>query len=151
MTTLHESKCSTGRQPCSQGLANVAVRRSFALRALQWPSATLAFMRLPGPLAVCILLLCAPFGAALGQQPTAADVAARIAAQNELFEEQYQTDLKLSPQMATAYGDYRYNDQLDDDSLAGNVRQHSADEAYLARLKAISTAGFPDQIGRAHV
>src|ERR1017187_5023161 len=107
-------------------------------------------MRLPGPLAVCVLLLCAPLRAALGEQATAADVAARIAAQNELFEEQYQTDLKMSPQMATAYGDYRYNDQLDDDSLAGNVRQHAADEAYLARLQAISTAGFPDQDELSH-
>ena len=73
-----------------------------------------------------------------------------MAAQNELFEEQYQTDLKLSPQMATAYGDYRYNDQLDDDSLAGNVRQHAADEDYLARLQAISTAGFPDKDELSH-
>jgi uncharacterized protein (DUF885 family) len=107
-------------------------------------------MRLPGPLAVCVLLLCAPIRAALGQQPAGSDVAARVAAQNELFEEQYQTDLKLSPQMATAYGDYRYNDQLDDDSLAGNVRQHAADEAHLARLQAISTAGFPDQDELSH-
>src|ERR1035441_2756944 len=118
---------------------------------LHWPSATLAFMRLSGALAVCVLLLCAPLRAALGQPPAAADVAVRIAAQNELFEEQYQTGLKLSPQMATAYGDYRYNDQLGDDSLAGNVRQHSADEAYLARLQAISTARFPDRLGERRV
>jgi len=34
----------------------------------------------------------------------------RIAAQNALFEEQYQTDLRNFPERATAFGDYRYND-----------------------------------------
>jgi len=42
----------------------------------------------------------------------------RLAQQNALFEEQYQADLKASPERATAFGDYRYNDQLDDESLA---------------------------------
>ncbi len=74
-----------------------------------------------------------------------ASVAARFAAQNALFEEQYQSDLKASPETATAYGDYRYNDQLDDYSLAGAESEHATDETFLARLKAISTAGFAEQ------
>src|ERR1700684_358865 len=72
-------------------------------------------------------------------------VASRLAAQNTLFEEQYQSDLKASPETATAYGDYRYNDQLDDVSLAEVEREHAKDEKFLARLKAISTAGFSEQ------
>ncbi len=72
-------------------------------------------------------------------------VATRLAAQNALFEEQYQSDLKASPLTATAFGDYRYNDQLDDASLAEEEREHATDERFLARLKAISTAGFPEQ------
>jgi uncharacterized protein (DUF885 family) len=72
-------------------------------------------------------------------------VASRVAAQNTLFEEQYQSDLKASPQTATSYGDYRYNDQLDDVSLAEANRKHATDEKFLARLKAISTTGFPEQ------
>ena len=72
-------------------------------------------------------------------------VASRVAAQNTLFEEQYQSDLKASPQTATSYGDYRYNDQLDDVSLAEANREHATDEKFLARLKAISTTGFPEQ------
>jgi uncharacterized protein (DUF885 family) len=72
-------------------------------------------------------------------------VASRIAAQNALFEEQYQSDLKSSPETATSRGDYRYNDQLDDYSLAESQREHATDESFLARLKAISTAGFPEQ------
>ena len=52
-----------------------------------------------------------------------APVAARIAAQNALFEEIYQAQLKNSPETATAFGDYRYNDQLDDESLAAIARE----------------------------
>src|SRR5882757_6391226 len=74
-----------------------------------------------------------------------ASVDARLAAQNALFEELYQADLKNAPERATAYGDYRYNDQLSDRSLAAIDRRHSADVANLARLKAISTTGFPEQ------
>jgi uncharacterized protein (DUF885 family) len=72
-------------------------------------------------------------------------VASRLAAQNALFEEQYQSDLKSSPQTATSYGDYRYNDQLDNVSMAEAEREHSTDESFLARLKVISTEGFGEQ------
>jgi uncharacterized protein (DUF885 family) len=72
-------------------------------------------------------------------------VTSRLAAQNALFEEQYQSDLKSSPQTATAYGDYRYNDLLDQASLAEAAREHAVDEKFLARLNAISTAGFGEQ------
>jgi uncharacterized protein (DUF885 family) len=74
-----------------------------------------------------------------------APVASRVAAQNALFEEQYQADLKASPITATAYGDYRYNDRLDEASLAEAEREHATDEKFLSRLKAISTAGFSEQ------
>jgi len=77
-------------------------------------------------------------------------VASRIAAQNALFEEQYESDLKSHPERATAVGDYRYNDQLDDYSPAAFQRQHDSDASYLARLKAISTAGFPEQDALSH-
>src|SRR5229473_7510707 len=69
----------------------------------------------------------------------------RLATQNALFEELYQADLKNSPERATAYGDYRYNDQLSDRSLAAIDRRHTADIANLARLQAIPTTGFPEQ------
>jgi uncharacterized protein (DUF885 family) len=86
-------------------------------------------------------LLCACALSLNAQQP----VAARIAAQNALFEEYYQQSLKFSPESATAYGDYRYNDQLDDDSLAEVAREHASDLAFLTRLQAIPTAGLPEQ------
>ena len=74
----------------------------------------------------------------------------RLATQNALFEEVYQTDLKNSPERATAVGDYRYNDQLSDRSLAGIARRHSSDTAFLGRLKAIPTTGFPEQDTLSH-
>jgi uncharacterized protein (DUF885 family) len=72
-------------------------------------------------------------------------VAARVAAQNALFEEQFQSDMKMSPENATAFGDYRYNDKLDDESLAQEDREHTANVSFLARLKAISTDGMAEQ------
>ena len=72
-------------------------------------------------------------------------VASRLAAQNALFEQQYQSDLKSSPETATAYGDYRYNDQLDNVSMTEAEREHATDETFLARLKAIPTEGFGEQ------
>ena len=70
---------------------------------------------------------------------------ARLAEQNALFEEQYESDLKAHPEAATQFGDYRYNDQLSDNSIAGINGQHGRDTDFLRRLKAISTAGFREQ------
>jgi uncharacterized protein (DUF885 family) len=79
-----------------------------------------------------------------------APVAARIAAQNALFEEIYQAQLKNSPETATAFGDYRYNDQLDDESLAAIAREHATEVDFLAKLKAIPAAGMPEQDALSH-
>jgi len=79
-----------------------------------------------------------------------APLAARLAAQNALFEEEYQAELKAHPERATAFGDYRYNDQLDDDSLAGLTYNHATDLSFIARLDAIATDGFPEQDKLSH-
>jgi uncharacterized protein (DUF885 family) len=93
------------------------------------------------------LLIACSFTAAAKDPETVAD---RIAAQNALFEEQYQADLKAHPERATAVGDYRYNDQLDDFSPAASQRQNEADRKFLARLNAISTADFGEQDKLSH-
>jgi uncharacterized protein (DUF885 family) len=79
---------------------------------------------------------------ALGQTASVAD---RVAKQNALFEEFYQAGLKNFPERATAYGDYRYNSQLGQVSLADVARQHAEGDDFLARLKAIPTDGMSDQ------
>ena len=88
------------------------------------------------------------FIAALSQFPSAqpsTSVATRLAAQNALFDNSWQATLKMNPTLATAVGDYRYNDQLDDDSLAASAARHQHDVADLASIKAIDSAGFPEQ------
>ncbi|HEY3620479.1 MAG TPA: DUF885 domain-containing protein [Candidatus Sulfotelmatobacter sp.] len=77
-------------------------------------------------------------------------VADRVAAQNAVFDEQYESDLRNFPERATAFGDYRYNDKLADHSLAAIAERHKIDEAFLARLKAIPTTGFTDQDQLSH-
>jgi len=72
-------------------------------------------------------------------------VADRLAAQNALFEEQYESNLRNFPERATAFGDYRYNDKLAEYSLAAIVQRHSTDEAFLSRLEAIPHTGFSGQ------
>ena len=87
-------------------------------------------------------------GCALAQEVK--PVADRVAAQNAVFDEQYESDLRNFPERATAFGDYRYNDKLADHSLAAIAEHHKTDEAFLARLKAIPTAGFTDQDQLSH-
>jgi uncharacterized protein (DUF885 family) len=77
-------------------------------------------------------------------------VADRLAAQNDVFEEQYETDLRNFPERATSYGDYRYNDKLAEYSLDAIAQRHKTDAAFLARLEAIPNAGFSDQDQLSH-
>jgi len=77
-------------------------------------------------------------------------VSERLAAQNALFDEQYESDLRESPERATDFGDYRYNDKLADRSLAAILRREKINEAFFSRLRAIPTAGFPDQDQLSH-
>src|SRR5881392_3916368 len=74
-----------------------------------------------------------------------APVAERVTKQNALFDEFYETGLKNSPERATAVGDYRYNSQLGQYSLAEIARQHAEADDFLARLKAIPTDGMSDK------
>src|SRR5882762_5304791 len=60
----------------------------------------------------------------------ASPVESRLAEQDALFEEQYESDLKAHPEAATSFGDYRYNDQLSDFSIAGINSQHSRDMGF---------------------
>src|SRR3954468_6172791 len=96
-----------------------------------------------------LLLLTAP---AFSQTSNRAEkpLVDRLAAQNALFDEQYETDLRNFPERATAFGDYRYNDKLTDHSLAAVQQRHQTDADFLRRLKAIATTGFSDQDQLSH-
>src|SRR6185369_7872290 len=87
-------------------------------------------------------------GSALAQN--VAPVTERVAAQNAIFEEQYESDLRNFPERATAFGDYRYNDKLADHSLEAIAQRHKTDQAFLARLESIPTTDFTNQDQLSH-
>ena len=95
-------------------------------------------------LALCCFAIEASFGAAPDS------VESRVAAQNSLFEEYYESELRAHPERATAYGDYRYNDRLDEYSLAAIQSQHAGDQGFLKRLESIPTDGLPEQDTLSH-
>jgi len=74
----------------------------------------------------------------------------RLAAQNALFDKQYESDLRNFPERATAFGDYRYNDKVEDHSLAGIAQREETDRTFLRRLQAIVTTGLSDQDQLSH-
>src|SRR5258705_4528 len=100
-------------------------------------------MRLYQGLLFLLLLSCCAFA----QDKPVAD---RLAAQNALFDEQYESDLRNFPTRATAYGDYRYNDKLGDYSLAAIAERNQTDRGFLSRLNAVGTKGFSDQDQLSH-
>jgi len=69
----------------------------------------------------------------------------RLATQNALFEEQYESDLRNFPERATSYGDYRYNDKLAEYSLAAIVQHDKTNRDFLARVEAIPSTDFAEQ------
>ena len=95
-------------------------------------------------------LLLAAVSLPAGAQSAAQTVEARLATQNALFAESWETNLKLSPTLATAVGDYRYNDKLGDNSLAAIAQRHQIDQAFLARISAISPESFSEEDRTSH-
>jgi uncharacterized protein (DUF885 family) len=77
-------------------------------------------------------------------------VAGRLAAQNALFDDYYETELRNRPEMATAFGDYRYNDRLSDYSLQAIAAREKNNEDFLRRIQEIPTDGFSDQDQLSH-
>jgi uncharacterized protein (DUF885 family) len=63
----------------------------------------------------------------------------------QLIANEWEYEMRESPESATALGDYRYNDRWSDLSLA-HVQQQKQDVGkWLARFNAIDTTGFPEQ------
>lgn len=94
---------------------------------------------------LCLLLLTVPCSIHGQTAAPQQSLETRIAAQNALFEEQFEQTLRDSPLFATSIGDYRYNDQLSSESAAQHAKENTQNKAYLARLTAIDTTDFPDQ------
>jgi uncharacterized protein (DUF885 family) len=64
---------------------------------------------------------------------------------SELIAEEWEYELRESPELATVIGDYRYNDRWSNNSLAHVAETRQDLEKWLARFQAVDTAGFPEQ------
>lgn len=70
---------------------------------------------------------------------------ARRAQFNKLLDEEWEYEMRESPEFATQVGDYRYNDRWSDYSLA-HVQQQKKDlEQWRSRFEAVNTGGFSEQ------
>ena len=97
-----------------------------------------------------VVFLIVAVASAFSQDKNHLSVAERLTAQNALFDEQYESDLREFPERATSLGDYRFNDKLADRSLEATARREKVDEEFLKRLEAIPTTGFSDQDQLSH-
>jgi uncharacterized protein (DUF885 family) len=62
-----------------------------------------------------------------------------------LFDEEWEYELKQSPEMATALGDNRYNDRLDDYSVEAEQADLAEKRKFLTRFEAIDASGLARQ------
>lgn len=62
-----------------------------------------------------------------------------------LFEEEWEYELRQSPETATSLGDNRYNDRLDDYSAEAQHADIAENRKFLARFEAIDPAGLAHQ------
>ena len=136
LTPLRSPERSPRGRPATENTGSKRYARSqCALLSVVSRCSVILFRMRPNLLAASALVLAAmsPFVSAQATK----SVASRVAAQNALFDEVWQANLKVNPTQATAVGDYRYNDQLGDYSLAAAAARHQRDPSDLARIKAI--------------
>jgi len=78
----------------------------------------------------------------LGAAPDQSDKKAQL---KQLFADQWEYELRESPELATSIGDYRYNDRWSDSSLA-HVQQQKQDlQKWLAKFQSIDSTGLDEQ------
>ncbi len=75
----------------------------------------------------------------------ASDLDSRRKALGDLLHEQWEYNLRTSPEFASIIGDKRYNDKLSDFSQAAIDRDLKATADFLKRFEAIDSTGFPVQ------
>ncbi|HZR65284.1 MAG TPA: DUF885 family protein [Terriglobales bacterium] len=74
-----------------------------------------------------------------------ASVESRRAQFKQLLADEWEYELRESPEQATIIGDYRYNDRWSDASLAHVQVQKKDMEQWLSRFEAVDVSGFPEQ------
>ena len=74
-----------------------------------------------------------------------ADLETRRKAMSRLIADEWEYEMRESPESATTVGDYRYNDRWSDFSLGHIPKQREALSKWLAQFLAVDTTGFPEQ------
>src|SRR5712692_6151248 len=77
--------------------------------------------------------------------PDARVIDARRQELKQLLADEWEYELRESPELGTIIGDYRYNDRWSDVSLAHTARQKQDFQKWLTRFEAIDPTGFPEQ------
>jgi uncharacterized protein (DUF885 family) len=73
------------------------------------------------------------------------DLDARRKQLNDLLDEQWQYNMRISPEFASIIGDKRYNDKLSDASEKAAMDDVEVSRKFLVRFEKIDTTGFPEQ------
>ncbi len=73
------------------------------------------------------------------------DLAARQTQFKQLLADEWEYEMRESPETATQIGDYRYNDRWSDISLAHVREQEEVIQDWLLRFEAVNTDGFSEQ------
>jgi len=62
----------------------------------------------------------------------------------QLLAEEWEYEMRESPEFATIIGDYRYNDRWSDSSLSHVQQQKQDVQKWVSRFEAVDTTGFPE-------
>ena len=89
-------------------------------------------------------------GSAVAEELSAEDLDRRRKAFADLLNEQWEYQLRTTPEFASTLGDRRYNDQVTDVSEKAVLADLETKKKFLARFKAIKTTGFSVQEKLSH-
>jgi uncharacterized protein (DUF885 family) len=96
-------------------------------------------------LAACMTSQPNPGAAPAPTTAQSTSVDARVANLHKLLDEQWEYNLRNSPEFASILGDKRYNDRLSDFSQAAIDRDNAQTKVFLREFEAVDAAGFPEQ------
>ncbi len=93
---------------------------------------------------IATLPLCLLSFAALAEKP-ASDLASRRTALADLITQQWQYNLSQNPEMASVFGDKRFNDQMSDFSPEALSRNQARNREFLRQFAALDVSGLSEQ------
>jgi uncharacterized protein (DUF885 family) len=96
-------------------------------------------------LVIAALVLIAPLNSQEKKSPEPPSVESRRSQLQSLLNEEWEFELRTSPEMATSIGDNRYNDQLTDYSPEAIHSEIQQRRKFLSQFEAIDPSGFSQQ------